>query len=247
MAQERRPRPLRGLFLTFLISGLNLFGAFLTLTALGGLGEWTRAQFIGLFGVLEMSTGIAMIIAPNLWRLPVVEATTSRSTQVQLAPTVLVPHWPALAKAAAGLAMTVASAVIEGVSPMTLGVVPLVLLLAIAVLALSLITARFGVTHPSQDVLQLVVKRPNREDQPLPGVSLSALVLQFVLNILTFPAVKLLPPDALFQPELAPSPALLAWTTAVTAVLSAGAWLCWRGRISRRAPREQQREAEQFA
>src|SRR5262249_23773642 len=85
MPQERRPRPLRGLVLTFLLSGLNLIGAFLTLLALGGLGGWSRSPFIGLFGVLEMATGLAMIIAPNIWRLPVVEVTTNQSTKVCVA------------------------------------------------------------------------------------------------------------------------------------------------------------------
>jgi hypothetical protein len=78
-------------------------------------------------------------------------------------------------------------------------------------------------------------------------VSIGASVFQFLLSIVTIPAVKLLPPTVLYRPELAPSPNALLVSVAVAAVLLALVSLLWSGRIELRAPREQQREAEEHA
>jgi hypothetical protein len=45
---------------------VNLVGLILTITALGGLGSWTRWQFVGAFGVIETASGLANVITPNL-------------------------------------------------------------------------------------------------------------------------------------------------------------------------------------
>ena len=68
--------------------------------------------------------------------------------------------------------------------------------------------------------------------------------MQLLSNFGVFPAVELLKPSALYRPEIGPSPEFLLVTGAIAALLCAVAWLAWRGRITVRAPREQEREAE---
>ena len=77
-AANRRKRVFRGLFLTFTLSFVNLVGIIFTLTALGGLAPWSRSQFIGAFGVLEAASGIANVLSPNVWRLPVAQVPRAR-------------------------------------------------------------------------------------------------------------------------------------------------------------------------
>jgi hypothetical protein len=232
----------------FVLSFVNLIGAFLTIAALGGLGAWSEWQFIGLFGAVEVATGIAFIIGPNIWHLPVAQGNTSRKTQVQLAAsTILLPHWAASAKAAAGLALLVTAAWHEGVGVATLGLPVFIVAICSAVIGLSLLVARLGVARPDLDVLNIVVKRPGRKDHELPGISLGASAVQLLANIGSFPAVKIFAPTVFFQPDIGPSPRALALSVAVgTLVLLAG-FVAWRGRMSARAPREQQREAERVA
>ena len=242
------PRALRGLIAGLLFSVVNLLGGYLTILALGGLDEWSAWQFVGLFGVLETGTGLAFIICPNIWRLPVAEANTSDRTAVQLAvSTVLIPHWAAGAKAVAGLVLLVLAAVNEGVGPATTGVPILVLLVLGVAAGLSILAARLGVARPDLDVVFIAIRRPGREERALPGISISASVVQLVINVGTYPAVKLLPPSVLYRPEIGPSPELLGIATAFTGAVLLLAYLAWRGRMRWRAPREQQREAEKFA
>lgn len=250
MTVERRTgkRAARGLVLGLALSALNLVGAFLALMTIGGLGEWSGPQFVGMFGLIEAGTGLAYIVGPNIWRLPVAEANTSDRTAVRLAAsTLLLPHWAAGAKVLAGTVMLLYAALETGVGPATVALLPVAAAIAFGVTALSLSVARWGVARPDLDVIFLSIRRPGREEQALPGISLGGMAVQLVVNIGTFPAVKLLSPDILFQPELAPAPELVTVTLALAAGLVAVTALIWRGRISWRAPREQQREAEEFA
>jgi hypothetical protein len=96
-------------------------------------------------------------------------------------------------------------------------------------------------------VFFIVLRRPRRDDHEFEGFSTAALVVQFFLSIGTFPAVKLLPSRILYQPQFAPSLSLLGWTAILAAATVLAAVLAWSGRISWRAPRAQQREAEEFA
>jgi hypothetical protein len=89
--------------------------------------------------------------------------------------------------------------------------------------------------------------RWGKREQEAPPVSIGASVLQFLLSIATIPAVKLLPPSVLYQPELGPSRAAMLVALIVSVVLLSLVWLLWAGRIELRAPAEQQREAEQHA
>ena len=240
-----RRRAVRGLALVFLLSFVNLVGAFLALATLGGLGEWTRWQFIGLFGLVETAMGLAFIIGPNIWRLPVAEGNTSPRTRVRLAASaLLMPHWAAVAKAGAGAGMLLAAAVHEGVSPATPAVLLVIAALLVAVLGLSLVFARLGVARPDLDVVAFTLHRPGQPDRKYPGISFGGTFVQLIVNIGVFPAVKVLPPTLLYQPEVAPSLEFVGYTGGLAVALAAAGLLAWWGRISVRAPREQQREAE---
>src|SRR5918994_820163 len=97
-------RAFRGLALVFMLSFLNLVGVLVTATALGGLAPWSRWQFVGLYGAIEMASGLANVISPNVWRLPIAELQTSKRTDVRLAASaLLLPHWGGLARSLAGL------------------------------------------------------------------------------------------------------------------------------------------------
>ena len=231
----------------FLLSFVNLVGLILTMTALGGLAPWTRWQFVGAFGVVEAASGLANVITPNIWRLPIAELETSRRTDVKLATSaVLLPHWGGLARCVAGVVCIGLAAWKTGVGPASILLVPFVLLLAWSVVAISTALARAGIARPDIDVFQFVVRWRNGEHELTP-VSLGAAVFPFLLAIATIPAVKLFPPSVLYQPEIGPSlEALLATVALAVALLVLVYWL-WSDRIEMQAPREQQREAEEHA
>ena len=246
-SSQGRGRAFRGLALVFFLSFLNLAGVIVTVAALGGVDPWTRWQFIGLFGVIEAASGLANVITPNIWRLPVAELQTSERTEVKLAAsTLLLPHWGGLARSVAGGVCIVLAAWQEGVGPATVGLLPLLLALGWIVLAVSAVLAWAGVERPDVDVVQFVIRWGGKE-RALPPISIGASVLQFFLGIATIPAVKLLPPSVLYQPELGPSAEALLISVAVSAALAALVYALWSDRIEIRAPSEQQREAEEHA
>jgi hypothetical protein len=247
VVEVRGSRAFRGLALVFLLSFVNLVGVIFTAAALGGVEPWSRWQFVGAFGVIEAASGLANLISPNIWRLPVAELQTSRRTDVRLAASaLLLPHWGGLARCAAGIVCLTLAGRQDGLGAATVALVPLVLAVAWSVLAISAVLARAGVARPDLDVLQIVVRLGQRETELAP-VSIGASVFQFLLSIITIPAVKLLPPSVLYQPELGPSRDALLVALGLSAVLSAFVWLLWAGRIELDAPREQQREAEERA
>jgi hypothetical protein len=244
---EGSGRAFRGLILVFFLSLLNLAGVILTVAALGGLAPWTAAQFVGAFGVLELASGLANVLTPNLWHLPVAEFETSDRTDVKLAWSALaLPHWGGLARCAAGLVCLAVAGYAEGVAPVSLLLVPFILALAWSILAVSALLARLGVARPDLDVFQLLVRWGKREKESRP-ISIGAAFLQFVLSVVTIPIVKLLPPSVLYQPELGPSRGALLTALAVAGALVPLVYFSWSGRIDWQAPREQQREAEEHA
>lgn len=239
-----RGRAFRGLALVFALSFVNLVGILVTATALGGIEPWSRWQFIGMFGVVEAASGLANVLSPNIWRLPVAELQTSKRTDVKLAASaMLLPHWGGLARAAAGLVLVALAGWQEGIAAVSLLLVPFVLALAWFVLAVSAVVARGGVARPDVDVLQFVVRWGRRERELTP-ISLGASIFQFVLTIVTLPIAKLLPPDVLYQPAIGPSPTALLVALALAVGSGAAAYLVWSHRMALRAPAEQQREAE---
>ncbi|MEX1103810.1 MAG: hypothetical protein WED87_06155 [Dehalococcoidia bacterium] len=233
MAPRKRVRMtvLRQFIVGVCLTLFNLAGALLTLSAIGGRGDWTVWQFVGLFGLFEWATGIAIILGPNAWQLPIKRAQQPGGKFMLECRTLLTPHWAPGVKTASGFALMCAAAVVEGVGPATLGVPVLAFFIVVACMALSLMLARLGVARPDLDVLGIVIKRPGHTDRELPGLSLGALLVQFILNILTIPAVKLFPPTFLYQPELGPSLFALGWSGAVAAVLAGLALLSWRGNL----------------
>ena len=237
-------RAFRGLALVFALSFVNLVGILVTAMALGGIDPWSRWQFIGMFGVVEAASGLANVLSPNVWRLPVAELRTSKRTDVELAASaLLLPHWGGLARAGAGIVLIALAAWQEGLAPVSLLLVPFVLALAWFVLAVSAVLARGGVARPELDVLQFVVRWGGRERELTP-ISIGASAFQFVLTIVTLPIAKLLPPSVLYQPAIGPSPAALLVVLAAAAASGLAAYLVWSGRIAFHAPAEQQREAE---
>jgi hypothetical protein len=246
-AKDGSGRAFRGLFLTFLLSFINLTGIFFTLTALGGLAPWSRWQFVGAFGVLEAASGLANVVTPNIWRLPVAELQTSERTEVKLARSaLLLPHWGGLARFVAGLVLVAVAAWQEGLGPASATLLPFVLALAWLIVAISAMLARVGLARPDIDVIQLIVRWRGRV-QEVPPISLSAAVFQFVLSVATVPLAKLLPPSVLYQPELGPSSNALLSALGASVVLGALVYLLWSGRIEMDASPEQQREAEEHA
>ena len=217
------------------------------MTALGGLAPWSRWQFVGAFGVIEAASGLANLISPNIWRLPVAELQTSERTDVKLAGSaMLLPHWGGLARCGAGLVCLAVAAWQEGLGPASVGLVPLLLALAWAILAISAVLARVGVARPDLDVVQFVVRWRNKEKEIRP-ISLGAAAFQFLLSIATIPAVKLLAPSVLYQPELGPSLEALLVAFVLSTVLLGLVLVLWSGRVDWNAPAEQQREAEEHA
>lgn len=249
MSAMKRVLPaFRGLTLGLSISVMNLLGMFLTLLVLGGLGSWTTMQFIGAFGIFEIATAFAFMYCPNIWRLPVIEAETSKRTDIKLtASTAFITHWAGGAKAIAGVTMLVIAARSEGVGLVSLGILPLALATGVFVIGMSAIAARWGVARPDLDVIKIIVRRPKHEDKELPGISLTAATLQIVLGAFTLPVVKILPPSSLFQPEVGPSNAFLIWMIGLATASVLGTLFVWRGRLARRAVREQQKKAEEPA
>lgn len=239
-------RAFRGLALGLTLSVLNLAGAFLTLLALGGLGDWTGVQFIGLFGLLEVATGAAFVIGPNVWRLPVAAAELEPGTRLRFAAsTVLIPHWAGGVKSIAGAGLVTWAAIHEGVSLGTPGILLIVLDVCAVCIAVSMLFARLGCLRPDIDVFQISIHRPGHKPIELPGMSIGAAFVQAGLNIMTFPTVKLLHPSVLYSPELSPSPRLLATFGAIALALALAAVTVWWDRLAWRAKRPQQREAEE--
>ena len=226
---------------------MNLVGLILTMTALGGLAPWTRWQFVGAFGVIEAASGLANVVTPNLWRLPIAEFETSRRTELKLAPSVvLLPHWGGLARCFAGVVCIGLAAWRTGLAPSSVLLVPFVLLLAWSIAAISAALARAGIARPDLDVVQLVVRWRNAENELTP-LSVGAAVFQFLLAIVTIPAVKLFSPSVLYQPEIAPSLEAVLGALAISAALLGLVYWLWSDRLELEAPRDQQREAEEHA
>lgn len=244
-AKQRSGRAFHGLALVFVLSFLNLIGVLVTVTAVGGVAPWTRWQFIGMFGVVEIASGLANVVSPNLWRLPIAQIQTSARTEVKFAASaLLIPHWGGLARSLAGLVLLALAAWQLGIGLASVALVPLVLALAWSILAVSAVLARAGVARPDLDVVQFVVRRGKRENE-LPPISIGASVLQFFLSVATIPAVKLLPPSVLYQSDIGPSGEVLLVAIAVALALLALVYVSWRGRFQLRAPVEQQRDAEE--
>lgn len=238
-------RIFRGLVLGLTLSAVNLLGAFLTLLVLGGLGDWSGAQFVGLFGLLEVGTGIAFVFAPNAWRLPVVAAQTAGSETRLTLSLLAIPHWAGGVKSFAGALLLLFALAREGATPSSAGLLVEAALILVLCVASSAAVARWGVANVRHDVFQFVLKRPGRDDRLFPGLSASALVLELLFNIGPFPLVKLLPPSVLYRPQMAPSLLLLAWTAVLAAGSVTAALVAWRGRFALRSPRRQQQIAEQ--
>jgi hypothetical protein len=244
---KHETRAFRGLALVFVLSFVNLIGVLVTAAAVGGVAPWSRWQFIGMYGVFEAASGVANVISPNIWRLPIAELQTSKRTSVKLtASALLLPHWGGLARSIAGVVLVALAGWQAGFGSASTALVPFVIALALSVLAISAVVARAGVAWPEIDVLQFVVRWGKREKELAP-ISIGASVFQFFLSIATIPIAKLLPPSVLYQPEIGPSARALLLAAAVAAGLLGLVYGLWFGRIRMNATAEQQREAEEHS
>ena len=240
-------RAFRGLALVFSLTFVNLVGVLVTAAAIGGVQPWTRWEFIGLFGVAEVASGLSNVVSPNIWHLPVTELRTSERADTKLAGSaLLLPHWGGLARSVAGTICVAGAAWQNGISWASLGLVPFALALAWCVLAISAVLARAGVAWPEFDVLQFVIRWGARERELAP-ISIGASLFQFLLSVVTLPAAKLFAPSVLYRPEIGPSSTALLITLLAALALLLPVYALWSGRIEVHAPREQQREAEQEA
>jgi hypothetical protein len=241
-------RAFRGLLLPLTFSFINFAGLLLSALSLKALGDWTTWQFAGMFGIIEASQGLASIVQPNIWHLPVVELEKSDRTRTKLAwSTIFLPHWGGAARAFAGTVIIVASAVHHGdVQATAVLIVLLVIVLAALWVNVTMLVARLGVAHAGTDVVQLLVKWRG-ETHELKPLSIGASLLQFALGIMTLPIANTLSSNALYDPGIRLEPLVLIGTLIVTAAASALNLFLWRGRFAMRAPREQQVEVEQNA
>src|SRR5512132_506546 len=93
-AEQRSGRAFRGLALVFLLTFVNLVGVIVTAAALGGLAPWSRWQFVGMFGVIEVASGLAYVISANTWLLPIAVLQASERFVVLVVGSVLfLPFW----------------------------------------------------------------------------------------------------------------------------------------------------------
>jgi ABC-type uncharacterized transport system permease subunit len=237
----------RGLALTLALSVLNFAGLLITAASVGGLGGWTTWQFAGLFGLLEAGSGLATVILPNVWQLPVIEQRTSSRTTVYLAASaVFLPRWGGLARSAVGLVLLGSAAISQGADPTAVLLLPALLFVAIVVVGLSLLIARLGVAYPEFDVVTISIGWRNRVKE-LEPISIGASLLQFLLGVISLPLASALPASILYGPELRPDPWFLfgMLVAALAAVLAV--YVAWLGRLAVQAPPEQQREVEASA
>jgi hypothetical protein len=242
--KQRSGRAFRGLVLVFVLSFVNLVGVLVTATAIGGIAPWSGWQFIGMFGVVEAASGLANVISPNIWRLPVAELQTSGRTKLKLAASaLLLPHWGGLARAIAGSVCIALAAWQEGIAPGSILLLPFVLLLAWLVLAVSTVLARVGVAYPEFDVLRFSVCWGRREKELTP-ISIGASIFQFLLSVVTLPIVRFCSPSVLYQPAIGPSPSAFLVVLGISAGSVAVVYWAWSDRVAVDAPSEQQREAE---
>ena len=158
----------------------------------------------------------------------------------------LLPHWGGLARCAAGIVCLALAAGRRVSAPSRPVLVPLAGRRRLVDPRDLGCLARLGVARPELDVVQLVVRWGRREKELAP-VSIGASVIQFLLSIVTIPAVKLLPPSVLYRPELGPSLDALLVAVAVSGVLAGRSSRCSGPAASSHRRAEQQREAERHA
>ena len=207
-------------------------------------GDWSNWQFLGLYGVIEASVGLAAIIAPNVWRLPVAQLNTNESTDVELsASTTFIPHWSGVGRSIAGISMIVIAAAHEGVAVSSISLLPFLMAMAFSVFAVSAMFAYAGVTHTDFDVIQIVFRHGSKESA-LPAFSLGASIMHLLINVLAMPIVILISPGILFKPEMSIGAIGLVAALLLSAALGLVGTYLWRKRISWKAPRAQQVEAE---
>ncbi len=232
---ERAKRP-RKLVLTFIASLINFSGLLLTLEAFGARRLWTELQFAGLFGLIEIATGMANLYGANFWFIFDEVPAGGRSFRLPLRE--LSFHRDGLVRMAAGGVLLAISAAAAGVTSQSLMLVPAVLLLAVAMFGLSGAFARISLTWPTQDIVKLTAEWHGQVRDITP-LSISSSFLQLWWTLLALPVVAVLPHKELFHPEIWPSPHLIGVLIGF-AVVCLGLFIAtWHGRLGWRSAASQ--------
>src|SRR5262249_14282932 len=148
----------------------------------------------------------------RVWELPVDAARTRPRRMRRGLVHLLQPRWERAGQAVGATAVLVYALAAHGAGPSSLLLLLLMAAFWVALLALSVLAARFGVGNVRWDVVEIVLRGPDRDPVRVPPFSLSAALVQILLMALTFILVRVLSPDALYGSVMRPSLDLLLAT-----------------------------------
>jgi hypothetical protein len=228
----RRGSPWRLYLATFVLSLFNFGAVYLTAESLGGIKDWSASQFAGLYGWIDMATGLGNLYAWNFWKIS--QGAERMHGRARFDVTTFHPKWEGIARALAGLTLLLWAGYEAGVSSQTFWFVPDTMLLVIALFCFSGVLARMSIAWPEIDIIHLKVHWLNK-DMQLPPLSIATSFLQLWLTVAALPIVAAVSTDALYQPELAPSRAVGLVCGVLALVTFAMFMACWRGEAVRNA------------
>jgi hypothetical protein len=226
----RRSSLWRPCLLTYVLSLFNFGAVYYTAEALGGLNGWSAAQFAGLYGWIDASTGLGNVYAWNFWQLS--QKAEHMHGRARFNVTTFKMKWEGYARALAGLTLLIWAGLDAGVSNATAWFIPDTLLLVIALFCFSGVLARASIAWPQVDLVHLQVGWLNKEHK-LPPLSIGTSFLQLWLTIAALPIVATISTKELYQPEIAPSTAAGIVTAVLALVTFALFMACWRGEAVR--------------
>jgi len=209
------------------------FGAvYLTAEAMGGLNGWTAAQFAGLYGWIDASTGLGNVYAWNFWQMS--QHAERMHGRARFDVTTFKIKWEGFARALAGVSLLVWAGVRAGTDSATAWFVPDTLLLVIALFSFSGVLARISIAWPEVDLVHLRVTWLNKE-HVLPPLSIGTSFLQLWLTIAALPIVATISVTEMYRPEMAPSRAVGLVTAALAMAAFVAFMACWRSEAVRNA------------
>ncbi len=231
-SQGRRGFPWRPCLATFILSLFNFGAVYLTAEALGGTNGWTSAQFAGLYGWIDASTGLGNVYAWNFWQIS--QHAERMHGRARFDVTIFHTRWEGFARALAGLTLVVWAGVDSGISAATLWLVPDTMLLVMALFCFSGVLARVSIAWPDIDIIHITVQWRGRE-LVLPPLSIATSFLQLWLTVAALPIVATLPVRQLYSPAIAPSTGIGLVTTGLALLTFAMFMACWRSEAVRNA------------
>lgn len=215
---------------TYCLSLFNFGAVYLCALSLGGTDGWTASQFAGLYGWVDMSTGLGNVYAWNFWQIS--QKAERMHGRARFDATTFRPKWESFARAFAGLTLMAWAVYAAGIGAATLWFLPDTLLLIVALFCLSGILARMSIAWPDIDIIHLHIRWLGKEFD-LPPLSIATSFLQLWLTVAALPIVAAVSRDVLYRPEIAPSTAAGILCATVALVAFAGFMACWRGEAIR--------------